>query len=316
MGGVPRGRTNFSSWVFQVPISHRLKNLRLQRILEVVKHLKEFEIGRFSESDPIEGDEYIKEGILIEEGIHRGITFNTEDLEVLAKSFDPENPVPLQLDHSESAKDTAGYLQDVYVKDGKLLGKFKIIDDTVKERITKGLMKKLSLGFYSKKDHQGNVKPSRIREVSIVAFPQVKGATLFKEEEPAKEEESKMSKENQELSQEMLVQFEELNKRLKAQEDQIKSLSEAKLEGQIVKFTEDKHIVPAQVEPLKGLLSSMNDEQIEMFNEFMKHSAVVNFGEQGEYEGSDEKEEDGQSKEDEEFEKFYEEHVKQFGTGR
>lgn len=291
--------------------------MRLQRIIEVVKHLKEFEIGRFSESDPLEGDEYIKEGILIEEGVHRGITFNTEDLEVLAKSFDPENPVPLQLDHSESAKDTAGYLQDVYVKDGKLLGKFKIIDDTVKERITKGLMKKLSLGFYSKKDHQGNVKPSRIREVSIVAFPQVQGATLFKQEEPAKEEKPKMSKENQELSQEMIVQFEELNKRLAQQEAQIKTLSEAKLDSQIVKFTESKHIVPAQAEPLKELLSSMTDEQIEMFNEFMKHSAVVNFDEQGEFEGTDEKEEPASklSPEDEEALKFYEQHVEQFGKG-
>lgn len=273
--------------------------------------MKEFEIGRFSESDPLEGDEYIKEGILIEEGVHRGITFNTEDLEVLAKSFDPENPVPLQLDHSESAKDTAGYLQDVYVKDGKLLGKFKIIDDAVKERITKGLMKKLSLGFYSKKDQQGNVKPSRIREVSIVAFPQVQGATLFKQEEPAKEEKSKMD----EKQQEMVVQFEEMNKRLAEQAEQIAKLSEAKLEGQIVKFTESKHIVPAQAEPLKELLSSMTDEQIEKFNEFMKHSAVVNFDERGEFEGTDEKIEDGLSKEEEEANKFYEDHVKQFGKG-
>jgi len=275
--------------------------------------LKEFEIGRFSESDPLEGDEYIKEGILIEEGVHRGITFNTEDLEVLAKSFDPENPVPLQLDHSESAKDTAGYLQDVYVKEGKLLGKFKIIDDTVKERITKGLMKKLSLGFYSKKDQQGNVKPSRIREVSIVAFPQVQGATLFKQEEPAKEEKKQMSHENKELSQEMIVKFEEMNAMLAKQQEQIQKLSQDKLDGQVVKFTESKHIVPAQAEPLKELLSSMTDEQIEKFNEFMKHSAVVNFEEQGEFEDSDAKKEDGLSKEEEEANKFYEEHVKQFG---
>lgn len=275
--------------------------------------MKEFEIGRFSESDPLEGDEYIKEGILIEEGVHRGITFNTEDLEVLAKSFDPENPVPLQLDHSESAKDTAGYLQDVYVKEGKLLGKFKIIDDTVKERITKGLMKKLSLGFYSKKDQQGNVKPSRIREVSIVAFPQVQGATLFKQEEPAKEEKKQMSHENKELSQEMIVKFEEMNAMLAKQQEQIQKLSQDKLDGQVVKFTESKHIVPAQAEPLKELLSSMTDEQIEKFNEFMKHSAVVNFEEQGEFEDSDAKKEDGLSKEEEEANKFYEEHVKQFG---
>lgn len=273
--------------------------------------MKEFEIGRFSESDPLEGDEYIKEGILIEEGVHRGITFNTEDLEVLAKSFDPENPVPLQLDHSESAKDTAGYLQDVYVKEGKLLGKFKIIDDAVKERITKGLMKKLSLGFYSKKDQQGNVKPSRIREVSIVAFPQVQGATLFKQEEPAKEEKLKMD----EKQQEMVVQFEEMNKRLAEQAEQIAKLSEAKLEGQIVKFTESKHIVPAQAEPLKELLASMSDEQLEKFNEFMKHSAVVNFEEQGEFEGTDEKPEESLNSEEEEANKFYEEHVKQFGKG-
>lgn len=280
--------------------------------------MKEFEIGRFSEGEPLEGNEYIKEGILIEQGTHRGITFDVEDLENLASSFDPENPVPLQLDHSESAKDTAGYLQDVYVKDGKLLGKFKIIDDTVKERVTKGLMKKLSLGFYSKKDNQGNVKPSRIREVSIVAFPQVQGATLFKEEKVEKEEAKQMSQENKELSPEVLVQFEEMQRKLEEQNEKIQKLTEAKLDNQIVKFTESKHIVPAQAEPLKELLSSMSDEQIEKFNEFMKHSAVVNFEEQGEFENTDSKLDEEVSKlspEDEEALKFYEQHVEQFGKG-
>lgn len=177
-------------------------------------------------------------------------------------------------------------------------------------------MKKLSLGFYSKKDHQGNIKPSRIREVSIVAFPQVKGATLFQEDKQAKEETNQMSKENKELSPEILVQFEEMQKKLQEQNEKIQKLAEAKLDNQIVKFTESKHIVPAQAQPLKELLSSMTDEQIEKFNEFMKHSAVVNFDEQGEFEDTDSKPDEEVSKlspEDEEALKFYEQHVKVYG---
>ena len=111
------------------------------------------------------------------EGTHRGKPYTKQDLHTLANSFNKADNVPVQLDHSESAKDTVGFLESVSAQGGQLLGKLRIIDEKVKERVDKGLMKKVSVSFYT--DTTG--KPTRLREVSLVAFPQVKGAELFNE---------------------------------------------------------------------------------------------------------------------------------------
>ncbi|WP_231503919.1 hypothetical protein [Bacillus sp. UNC437CL72CviS29] len=57
------------------------------------------------------------------------------------------------------------------------MGKLRIVEDSIKQRVQKGLAKKVSISFYT--DEKDN--PSRIREVSLVAFPQVKTARLFGE---------------------------------------------------------------------------------------------------------------------------------------
>ncbi len=112
------------------------------------------------------------------EGTHRGKTYTRQDLQALANSFNKADNVPVQLDHSESAKDTVGFLESVSVQGGQLLGKLRIIDEKRKGTLVdKGLMKKVSVSFYT--DTTG--KPTRLREVSLVAFPKVKGAELFSE---------------------------------------------------------------------------------------------------------------------------------------
>nr|WP_240671813.1 hypothetical protein [Bacillus thuringiensis] len=95
----------------------------------------------------------------------------------MASSFNKEDEIPIQLDHSESARDTVGFLESVSVIGDKLYGKLRIVEDSIKERVRKGLAKKVSISFYT--DSSGN--PTRLREVSLVAFPQLKGATLFSE---------------------------------------------------------------------------------------------------------------------------------------
>lgn len=133
-------------------------------------------IEKFNEGS-ITGGALEKDAILFMEGTHRGKTYTRQDLQALANSFNKADNVPVQLDHSESAKDTVGFLESVSVQGGQLLGKLRIIDEKVKERVDKGLMKKVSVSFYT--DTTG--KPTRLREVSLVAFPQVKGAELFSE---------------------------------------------------------------------------------------------------------------------------------------
>ncbi|MGE1163205.1 hypothetical protein ACQJ0Y_07850 [Peribacillus simplex] len=130
-------------------------------------------------SEEINGALY-KDAELFSVGTHRGVEYTEEDLQVLVDTFFPEDNVPIQLDHSDSAKDTVGFLQEVSLSGGKLFGKLKIIDEEAKKKTKNGLYKKLSISFYLE-DFNGKAKPYRIREVSLVAFPQVKSAQLFAE---------------------------------------------------------------------------------------------------------------------------------------
>ncbi|MGE7648013.1 hypothetical protein ACQKM1_09435 [Peribacillus frigoritolerans] len=134
---------------------------------------EDLESLRFNEMD----EELIKDAELFSTGTHRGVTYTEEDLKRLTDSFDAKEGVPVQLDHSNSARDTVGFLQEVSVKGGKLLGRLKILDEDARKRVKSGLFKKLSVSFYL----EGG-KPSKIREVSLVAFPQVKSARLFAED--------------------------------------------------------------------------------------------------------------------------------------
>ncbi|MGQ8854814.1 hypothetical protein [Bacillus sp. SRB_8] len=137
------------------------------------------EVGRLTESFSEEGQDLLKDAELFSTGTHRGRTYTVDHLEALASSFNKEDMIPIQLDHSESVKDTLGFLESVSVVGNKLIGKLRIVEDSIKQRVQKGLAKKVSISFYT--DKEGN--PSRIREVSLVAFPQLKGAQLFYEQE-------------------------------------------------------------------------------------------------------------------------------------
>ncbi|EEM06213.1 hypothetical protein ABES33_09830 [Bacillus pseudomycoides] len=124
-----------------------------------------------------QGEDLVKDAELFSVGTHRGQKYEVVDLQRLANNFNAEEQIPIQLDHSESIKDTVGFLEEVKVQGDKLIGKLRVIDEFTKERISKKLMKKLSISFYT--NNEG--KPEKLREVSLVAFPQVKTAQLFHE---------------------------------------------------------------------------------------------------------------------------------------
>lgn len=164
----------------------------------------------FSQGTPDE--DLLKDAELFSSGIHRGRNYTTKDLQALADSFKPEEQVPVQLDHSSSVRDTVGFLQEVSVKDGKLLGKLRIIEDFAKEKISRKLMNKLSVSFYT--DKEGN--PTKLREVSLVAFPQVKTATLFSEQPQLDDRRQALYEKAKEFQ--LQMKFRELQMKMKATE--------------------------------------------------------------------------------------------------
>ncbi|AYP68714.1 putative scaffold protein [Bacillus phage vB_BpsS-36] len=291
---------------------------------------KLFYIGKFGETvqHSEEDKDMVKEAELFSTGVHRGQEYTVDDLKTLADNFNAEESVPLQIDHSESAKDTVGFLEAVKVKGEKLMGQVRVIDEHAQSRITKKLMSKLSVSFYLQHTEEG-FKPYKLREVSLVAFPQVKSARLFSENGYISdyEEQGGNSMDKVDLTElkaqlrtevetEVHKEFSQLQARLEKLENIEEQFTETQITSKIEKFQADSKIVPAQGEALSRLLASFNEDQMKDFDEFMKNSqAVADFQEQGEVEQEDgeQEEKDERTQEEKDFDKFYEEHAKKYG---
>jgi hypothetical protein len=287
---------------------------------------KLFYIGKFGETveTPEENSDYIKEAVMFSTGVHRGVEYTEDDLNELVNNFSADEEIPVQIDHSESARDTVGYIQDASVKDGKLLGKVKIIDKFAQERIDQGLMKKLSVSFYLKYSEEG-IKPHKIREVSLVAFPQVKGAQLFSENGFVSNYEEKEDitmtfdlekfKEEQKalLEQEIHAEYAEAKAKAEQFETLQAQFKEQQVTAKIEKFQADSKVIPAQADALKALLTSFSEEQTQLFEDFMANSAKVDFEEEGEVE-QPEKAGEGKSQAEKDFDAFFEEYTKKHGA--
>ena len=274
--------------------------------------------GKFTEfSEAIsEGEDLIKEAIMFSTGTHRGKEYTDEHLSTLANNFAVEDAIPIQLDHSESARDTVGFLEEATVKDSKLLGKVRIIEEWAKSRITQKLLNKLSVSFYT--DKEGN--PTRLREVSLVAFPQVKGAKLFSENGFTSEsDELVQTKEVQTMPEETKIdKFAELEaayaEKFAALEGKLNKFTEEKVAAKVEKFQELNKVVPAQKESLTKLLASFNEEQAEAFEEFMSNMGKVEFSEVAEVEASEKPDEKPQHEDFRETEE-YKEYMESIGQG-
>ena len=288
-------------------------------------------LGSFGEKIKDTGDKLIKKAEMFSTGVHRGVEYTDEDLEQLVDSFSSEQEIPVQIDHSESARDTVGYIREAYSENGKLNGELEIIDENAKERIEKGLMKKLSVSFYLKHTEEG-FKPNKLREVSLVAFPQVKGAQLFSENgyvsdykdeggnSMADENKQKFTQEEvdnkvNQAQEDLVNKYEALEEKLDKLVSANEKYSEQEVTNRVERFQEDKKIIPAQADSLKKLMNSFSEEQSKLFDEFMKNNKAVDFTEKGEFteDEHDDDKDDERSKEQKEFDNFYEEYTKKYG---
>lgn len=112
----------------------------------------------------------LREAHLLHPGVFNGHDFTAAELRAFAASFRPEDPPPLQLDHSQKARDTVGYLRAVRLVEDeggpKLRGLVEFLGAEAVTAVREGRWRKLSLGL--------RVRPRpEIRELSVTPFPAV-----------------------------------------------------------------------------------------------------------------------------------------------
>jgi len=104
-------------------------------------------------------------------GKHRQTKYDEEYIDKkMIGQFDPDEDVPLQADHSDSWKETLGWVKKLYRKGKLLLADLMLVDDNAVARWKKGLMKKWSVSI--------NKETGKLHEISAVAFPYVKEAAI------------------------------------------------------------------------------------------------------------------------------------------
>lgn len=136
-------------------------------------------IEGFTEVEGAEGPAIEKEARLFYTGRHKGREYTGADLASIADAFTApagadDWTVPVQLDHSDSARDTQGHVRRVWVDGDSLMGVLRFVGAEAVERVKDGRWKRLSVGL--------RIKPSlSLREVSLTPFPHLPMASTFTE---------------------------------------------------------------------------------------------------------------------------------------
>ena len=244
----------------------------------------------FADVGSVENSESLaKNARLFYVGTHKGREYSKNDLKKIVDNFKPDESVPVQLDHSTSARDTVGIVKSVALsKDGSEINgevEFKGKDNVDKVRL--GLWKKVSVGLSIKQPEM------KLLEVSITPFPALKDTKVFSEdndnggEEEVKNSESEnektKAKEKAAMAEPETGKAEKVNmaeiEKIKAQFAELKAEKEELAEK--INFKEDKEVIENFVQEGKILPATMarelklyhslkEDEQREDFIEIKK----------------------------------------------
>lgn len=111
-------------------------------------------------------------------GKHKGRLYTEADLDKIAASFSAPTgddwSVPVQVDHSDSARDTAGHVRSVYREGNLLKGAIRIVGSDAIDRVKGGTYRKLSVGL----------RPNlSLHHVAITPHPYITDAQLYNEED-------------------------------------------------------------------------------------------------------------------------------------
>lgn len=279
---------------------------------------------------PFEAYEESEKGFLLKgieafrAGTWRGRTYTVENLEEMAanfKSLRDENLLepPMKVDHSESARDQIGWIENLYVEGDSLLADVLFTEKDAMEKVKRGTWKKVSAEIYSNYKEEANGKNYGMvfRALSIVSIPQlksIKGIVLNSESIEDEVNIGMTEEQMKALLDEKLaglgenkVDFSELSTNLldgfksfysdevqkykdEAEQAKTDAAEMAKavkanaIANEVKEYSEAGKIVPAQEEALTELLGSFSEEQKELFSKFMENVSDVDVeGEQSKF---------------------------------
>jgi hypothetical protein len=287
--------------------------------------------GKFYISNlPFEAFEEKDKGFLLKgveafkAGTWRGTTYTVENLQEMAdnfKSLREENLLepPMKVDHSESARDQIGWIDNLYVEGDSLLADVLFTEEEAMEKVKRGTWKKVSAEIYSNYKEQANGKTYGMvfRALSIVSIPQLKGIKglvlnseildenkggleMTEEQMKALLDEKLGGLDNKvdfsELSSNLMDGFksfyadeiETYKEEAKNAKEHAKAMAKAvkanKIKDEVKEYAEAGKIVPAQEEALTSLLDSFSEDQEKLFKAFMENVSEIDVeGEKSEF---------------------------------
>ena len=214
---------------------------------------------------------------LFRAGVHRGKSYTEADLDTMASSVtapktDRDWAVPVQLDHSESARDTVGNVRRAWREGSILKGVLRFVGAEAVEKSRNGTWKRLSVGL----------RPNlSLREVSVTPFPFFPDTETFKEDimekETTKTEAAPQADKGDVFAErlaEMERQFAERTAKLEA--DAVESRKMIDAQQQLIRFTEltalvDKFsetgkTVPVMRDAELAFVKTLSEEQVALFS--------------------------------------------------
>lgn len=128
------------------------------------------DLATFAEEDaPAAGSlpRILREAHLLHPGTFNGHTFTRADLAEVVANFDPQDPPPIQLDHSLSARDTQGYVRALRMDGDKLRALLEFRGQEAESKVADGLWRKLSAGIYLKPKRRLKEGSQTARELNL-----------------------------------------------------------------------------------------------------------------------------------------------------
>ncbi len=198
-----------------------------------------------------------KEARIFYAGIHKGRKYTEEDLQKILDSFNCSEQIPVQLDHSTSARDTIGVVEDLVKKGRELYARLRFSGKEVVEKIRLGLWKKVSVGLILRKPGM------KLQEVSITPFPALKKACLFSEKENLSEGGEGVKEErDEEKSKIEVIRMDQIE----LMREEMEAMRAEKIElKKILRFKEDESVIETFVRSGKTT-PAMKNLELELFN--------------------------------------------------
>lgn len=198
-------------------------------------------------------------------GTHKGRKYSKDDLKKIVDNFNGEERIPIQLDHSTSAKDTVGITKRVWLSDDgtEIHGELEFLGKENVDRVRLGLWKQVSVGLSIKQPEM------KLLEVSITPFPALEEAQVFSKDNGGDEMNGKMTEPENKTEMTEIEEIRTKFAKIKAEKEKLEEkIRFMESQETIEQFVLDGKTTPAMKETELKLFHSMSEEQQKEFIEY------------------------------------------------